>query len=82
MRGQDRKKYPPSTIRPLLGALNRIYKESKTPFYLTDKSNAAFTELHFTLDRVASDLHREGIGVEKKTASVKSIEHEGGFAGI
>ena len=32
-RAADRRsKYPPTTIRSILSALNRIYKESKAPF--------------------------------------------------
>ena len=41
-----------------------------------DKSNAAFQELHLTLDRVTSDLHHEGLGVTKKSAAVILFEHE------
>ena len=41
-----------------------------------DKSNPAFQELHLTLDRVTSDLHREGLGVTKKSVAVILFEHE------
>lgn len=78
-RSQDGKKYPPSTIRCILSALNIIYKESKAPFSILDKANPAFRELHLTLDRVTSDLYREGIGVSKKSAEVIPFEHENLF---
>ena len=78
-RARDGKKYPPTTIRSILSGLNRIYKESKAPFSIFDKANPAFRELHLTLDTVTSDLHREGIGVSKKSALVISFEHENLF---
>ena len=78
-RAKDGKKYPPTTIRGILSALNRIYKESKAPFSILDKGNPDFHELHLTLDRVTSDLHREGIGVSKKSAMVIPFEHENLF---
>ena len=60
MRAADESKYPPM-FRSILSALNRIYKDSKAPFSIVDKANPAFRELHLTLDKVTSDLHREGI---------------------
>ena len=75
VRAKDGKKYPPATIRCILSALSRIYKESKGPL---DKANPAL-ELHLTLDRVTSDLYREGIGVSKKSAMVIPFEHENLF---
>ena len=78
-RAKDGKKYPPATIRCILSALSRIYKESKAPFFILDKANPAFQELHLTLDRVTSDLYREGIGVSKKSAIVIPFEHENLF---
>ena len=75
-RAKDGKKYLPTMIRCIL---NRIYKESKAPFSKLDKADPAFQELHLTLDRVTSDLHREGIGVSKKSAVVIPFEHENLF---
>ena len=73
---QDGKKYPPTTTRSLLSGLNRILKELKAPFSILDKGNPAFRKLLLTLDTVTSDLHREGVGVSKKSASVIPFEHE------
>ena len=69
-RTQDDKKYSPTTIWSLLSGLNRILKELKATFSILDKSNPAFRELLLTLDTVTSDLHQEGVGVAKKSASV------------
>ena len=44
-----------------------------------DKTNPVFQELHLTLDRVTSDLHRDGVGVMRKSALVISFEHENLF---
>ena len=67
---------PPSTIRSILSGLSRVLKEAKVPFFILDKSDHRFRELLLTLDTVTSDLHREGIGVTKKSAQVISFEHE------
>ena len=75
-RNQAGEKYPPSTIRSILSGLNRVLKEAKSPSSILDKSDHRFCELLLTLDTVTSDLHREGIGVTKKSAQVISFEHE------
>ncbi len=75
-RNKDGNKYPPGAIRSILSGLNRILKESKAPFSIFDKSNPAFRELQLTLDTVTSNLHREGLGVSKNSATVISSEHE------
>lgn len=79
VRTKDGTKYPPATIRCILSALNRIYRKNSAPFSILDKGNPAFKELHLTLDRVTSDLHREGVGVNRKSAEVITIEHENIF---
>ena len=78
-RTQEGKKYPPGTIRSILSGLNRIMKDSKAPFSILDKANPCFLELQLTLDTVTSTLHREGVGVSKKSALVISFEHEDWF---
>lgn len=54
----------------ILSALNRINKTHKAPFSILNKANPAFKELNLTLDRVPSDLHCKGIGVDKKIAEL------------
>ena len=78
-RNQTGEKYPPATIRSILSGLNRILKEAKAPFSILDKSNVHFRDLLLTMDSVTSELHREGIGVSKKSAAVISFEHENLF---
>ena len=73
---QDGNKYPPGRIRSILSGLNRILKDSKAPFSILDKANPSFRESLLTLDTIASDLHREGVGVNKKSALVITFEHE------
>ena len=71
--------YPPSTIRNLLSGLNRVMVKKNSQFCILDKSDTRFRELHLTLDSVSSELHRVGVGVVKKSASVISIEAEDSF---
>lgn len=67
-RTQDGKKYPPGTIRSILSGLNRILKDSKAPFSILDKASPSFRNLQLTLDTVTSNLHSEGVGINKKSA--------------
>ena len=54
----------------LLSALNRILQDNKAPFSVFDKKDPQFRDLMRTLDTVSSELHREGIGAQHKSASV------------
>ena len=62
-------------MRSILSCLNRIFKDSKAPFSIFD-INPSICDLQLTLDTVTSDLHREGVGINKKSALVITIEHE------
>ena len=68
--------YPPATIRALLSAINRIFRENKAPFSLFNKDDPQFTNLQRTMDSVSSELHRKGIGAEHKHASVITTKDE------
>ena len=68
--------YPPASIRALLSAINRIFRENKAPFSIFNKDDAQFHDLHCTMDSVSSELHRKGIGTEYKHASLLTIEDE------
>ena len=70
------KYYPPATIQSILSGLNRVMKDRKAPFSILDKSNPSFRELMLTLNSVTSELHRDGVGVSKKSAAVVTFEHE------
>ena len=70
VRSSTGEKYPPATIRSILSGLNRVMKDRKAPFSILDKSNPSFRELMLTLDSVTSELHRDGVGVSKKSAAV------------
>ena len=67
-RREDGKPYPPASC--LLSALNRILQDNKAPFSVFDKKDPQFRDLMRTLDTVSSELHREGIGAQHKSASV------------
>ena len=54
-------------------------KGRKAPFSILDKSNPSFRELMLTLDSVTSELHRDGVSVSKKSATVVTFEHEALF---
>ena len=53
--------------------------KKNSQFCILDKSDTRFRELHLTLDSVSSELHRVGVGVVKKSASVISIVAEDSF---
>lgn len=75
-RREDGKLYPPASLRCLLSALNRILQDNKAPFSVFDKKDLQFRDLMRTLDTVSSELHREGIGAQHKSASVITYEDE------
>ena len=65
--------YPPGTMRSLLSDL---MQHSKAPFSVFDKNNLRFRDLMHTLDAISSDLHRQGIGAQRKHASVITVDDE------
>ena len=75
-RREDGKPYPPTSLRCLLSALNRILQDNKAPFSVFDKKDPQFRDLMRTLDSVSGELHREGIGAQRKSASVITYEDE------
>ena len=75
-RREDGKPYPPASLRCLLSAFNRILQDNKAPFSVFDKKDPQFRDLLRTLDTVSSELHREGIGAQHKSAAVISYEDE------
>ena len=75
-RRKDGKLYPPATIRSLLSGLNRILRANKAHFSILDKGDSCFRPLLNTMDTISSDLHREGIGAERKSAGVITHEDE------
>ncbi len=75
-RKEDGSSYPPATLRSLLSGVNRELQRNGAPFSILDKHDLRFRELSNTLDVVSSTLHREGVGAERKSASVITIEHE------
>ncbi len=76
VRTKDGKTYPPGSIRSILSGLNRILKDSKVPFSILNKTDQHFSDLQRTLDSITSDLHREGVGLAKKSATVITFQHE------
>ena len=75
-RREDGKPYPPASLKSLISALNRILQANKAPFSVFDKKDPQFRDLMLTLDSVSSELHREGIGAQCKSASVITYENE------
>ncbi len=75
-RTKDGKTYSPGSIRSILSSLNRILKDSKVPFSILNKTDQHFSDLQRTLDSITSDLHREGVGLAKKSATVITFQHE------
>ena len=75
-RREDKKPYPPSTIRNLVSGLNRVLQSNKAPFSVLNRGDVRFRELVNTLDSVSSKLHSEGVGVSKDSAVVIDVKHE------
>ncbi len=75
-RRENGKPYPPASIRSLLSGLNRVLRANNAPFSILDKGDVRFLPLLNTMDTVSSELHREGVGVERKSAGVISPEDE------
>ena len=75
-RKMDCEKYPPGIVRNLLSGINRELIKNKAEFSIMDRSDRRFRELHLTLDSITSELHRTGVGVDKKNAEVISKDLE------
>ena len=73
---EDGKSYPLASLRCLLSALNRILQDNRAPFSVFDKKDPHFRDLMHTLDSVSSELHRKGIGAQRKSASVITFKDE------
>ena len=70
----DGERYPPDSIRNFQHRISRELIKNKAPFAILDKSDLCFRELHLTLDSVSSELHRTGVGVNKKSTQVISTD--------
>ena len=68
--------YLPKSIYLLLCGLYRISRSNSVPFNFLDRKDIRFKDLHNTLDTMFSNLHAEGIGAEKKSASAITVEDE------
>lgn len=75
-RREDGNRYPPATLRSLLSALNRIMQENKVPFSIFNKNDLRFRDLMLTLDSISSELHRQGVGAQRKHAGVITHDDE------
>ena len=62
----DGTRYPPSTIRSLLSAFQRVMRDNKLPYRLFDSADLRFLDLRKTLDTVCVSLRKEGIGRKSK----------------
>ena len=73
----DGKKYPVSSLYPLLSGILRHMRSVDTdcPNFL-DTNNHKFKELHAALDNLGHQLRRGGVGADVKHASVISTEEE------
>ena len=77
LRKKDGSKYPPATIHLILCALQRIMRQTnRHPFDIFDKKDVRFRCFHGTMETTYQNLHKEGIGVEIKHASIISEEEE------
>ena len=68
--------YPFATVRSLLCGLNRILKANNAPFSIFDKADSRFHDLLNTIDSVSSELHKKGVGSQKKQSQVITREDE------
>ena len=73
-RKSDGTKYPPGTIKALIAGINRQLQVNKAPFSLFDKGNTHCRDLCNTLDVVCSNLHKDGLGADKNSAPVITVE--------
>ena len=77
LRKKDGSKYPPATIHLILCALQRVMRQTnRHPFDIFDKKDVCFRRSHGTMETTYQDLHKEGIRVEIKHASITSEEEE------
>ena len=68
--------YPPATLRSLLSGINRILKANKAPFSIFNKEDPVFRNLMLTMDSLSSDLHSKGIGAQRRSTEIITIEDE------
>ena len=78
-RREDGDRYPASTIRCLLSAINRILRANNAPFSMLDKQDIRFKPLLLTIDSVCCELYKDGIGVVRNSAMAISVEHKDAF---
>ena len=72
--------YPPMTVQKLLPALFRVYKANQGPSVVSFMNKAIrerhYPKLHNALDRHLRMLRSYGIGVERRSADVITVEME------
>ena len=77
LRKKDGSKYPPATIHLILCGLQRIMRRNNShPFDIFDKKDVRFRRFHGTMETTYQNLHKEGVGVEIRHASIISEEEE------
>ena len=75
LRKKDGSKYPPATIHLILCGLQRIMRRNNShPFDIFDKKDVRFRRFHGTMETTYQNLHKEGVGVEIRHASIISEE--------
>lgn len=75
-RKENGESYPPSTLRSLLAAYQRIMHNNKLDYCLFNKADFRFQDLQNTLDSVQVSLRKEGIGAIRKNTAVTMKEDE------
>ena len=77
LRKKDGSKYPPATTHLILCALQHVMRQTNRHLFdIFDKKDVCFRRSHGTMETTYQDLHKEGIGVEIKHASITSEEEE------
>ena len=77
LRKKDGSKYPPATIHLILCGLQRIMCHNNShPFDIFDKKDVRFRHFYDTMETTYQNLHKEGVGVEIRHASIISEEEE------
>ena len=77
LRKKDGSKYPHATIHLILCSLQCIMRRNNShPFDIFDKKDVRFRRFHGTMETTYQNLHKEGVGVEIRHASIISEEEE------
>ena len=76
-RKENGERYPASTIRSLLAAIQRVLRSNSVAINIFDSLDHDFANLHKTLDTVCVGLRKDGIGAAVKHAPIITLEHEG-----